>query len=328
MQEKSRTATAISAEHTQASLQFQSARSAHKCFSSGGTSALMPCSELRFNSYRCAPAGGSTSAGFTQFTLKGPIPCTCTIVSPLHDRVVPHFLRHRHKIPDIHRLKLRFIKVSPIPTRNTPRNTVTFSSVGCQCAGIFDPSAHRIRITNGVPSAFGSPDTAARSHPLIMGVHFKSPYRTILCAAASSPFSCANARDPNAIVPAITRHTTSTRFLSHSISPQLKHDQQCRNNTAPSPPTQAPRAEILEPTNPQSTMALQETFTRKNIATCGHCFCRTLPTDGVPPHPPRVSHQPKTQGPRRQREHIEASPQCRPTTTGFSRALRAGRRIP
>ena len=77
-------------------------------------------------------------------------------------------------------------KVSPMPARNVPFNTVTFSSVGCQCAGILAPSTHLRRTTNGVPSTLGSPATVARSQPFMIGVHFKSPKCMILGGAALS----------------------------------------------------------------------------------------------------------------------------------------------
>src|SRR5260370_42664233 len=71
-------------------------------------------------------------------------------------------------------------KFSPMPTSKAPFSTVMFSSAGCQGAGIFAPSAHRRRKTKGAPSAFVSPYTEARSHPLLGGVHSKFSDFTVL----------------------------------------------------------------------------------------------------------------------------------------------------
>src|ERR1700736_3764203 len=86
---------------------------------------------------------------------------------------------------------------SPMPTRNVPLSTVRFSSVGCQWAGILVPSVHRMRRTKGVPSPPGSPETGASSQPFMMGAHFRSPKRTILCDSALSVFSWPKSRKPN-----------------------------------------------------------------------------------------------------------------------------------
>src|SRR6266852_5157801 len=134
-------------------------------------------------------SGGCTSDGFTQFTLNGPAPCTCTTVSPLHIPKCRISFGIVTKFPTFMVVSFVSSKVSPMPARKVPFNTVTFSSVGCQCAGILAPSTHRRRTTYGVPSALGSPATVARSHPLMIGIHFKSPKCIILGAAGLSFFS-------------------------------------------------------------------------------------------------------------------------------------------
>src|SRR6266446_1813531 len=115
----------------------------------------------------------------------------------LHDRLalthreMPHFLGRETKLPTFIACNFASSKVSPTPTSNVPFSTVMFSSVGCQCAGIFAPSAHRRRKAKGVPSAFGSPSTEARSHPLMSGAHSKFSKCTILLKrllTGASPF--------------------------------------------------------------------------------------------------------------------------------------------
>src|ERR1700756_2012230 len=140
--------------------------------------------------FAAGASGGMTSDGFTQFTLNGPAPGTCTIVSPLLDSKCRTSFGIDTKFPAFIGVSLLSSKLSPIPTKKTPLSTVTFSSVGCQCAGILEPSVQRIRITNVPASAFTSPDTGARSQPLMIGVHFRSPGRTILWAAGSPLFCC------------------------------------------------------------------------------------------------------------------------------------------
>src|SRR3982074_333707 len=135
-------------------------------------------------------SGGCTSDGFTQFTLNGPAPGTCTIVSPLLIAKCRISFGIVTKFPTFMVVSFVSSKVSPMPARKVPFSTVTFSSLGCQCAGILAPSTHRRRTTNGAPSALGSPATVARSHPLKIGVHFKSPKCIILGGAGLSFFSC------------------------------------------------------------------------------------------------------------------------------------------
>src|SRR5467141_3315533 len=116
-------------------------------------------------------SGGCTSDGFTQFTLNGPAPCTCTIVSPLLIPKCRISFGIVTKFPTFMVVSFVSSKVSPMPARKVPFNTVTFSSVGCQCAEILAPPTHGGRTTNGVPSALGSPATVARSHPLTRTIH-------------------------------------------------------------------------------------------------------------------------------------------------------------
>src|SRR5216683_1262466 len=84
------------------------------------------------------------------------------------------------KLPTFNACNFASSKVSPIPTSKVPFSTVMFSSVGCQWAGTFAPSAHRRRKTKDAPFAFRSPSTVARSHPLMSGVHSKFSKFTIL----------------------------------------------------------------------------------------------------------------------------------------------------
>src|SRR5258708_22558698 len=89
-----------------------------------------------------------------------------------------------------------------MPTSKVPFSTVMFSSAGCQCAGIFAPSAHRRRKTKGAPSAFASPYTEARSHPLMSGVHSKFSKFTMLLrrlATDASLFDQYLARQPQRV---------------------------------------------------------------------------------------------------------------------------------
>ena len=151
---------------------------------------------------------------------------TWTMVSPLLMAKCRISLGTVKKLPTFIVCSLLSSKLSPIPTRKVPFSTVTFSSVGCQCAGILDPSAHRIRRTKGAASAFMSPATGATSHPLIIGVHFRSPKRTILCASLLSFLSWLKAAIAGA---AIDRKTTSDfattvfliRFLRSKDWPDL-----------------------------------------------------------------------------------------------------------
>jgi hypothetical protein len=46
---------------------------------------------------------------------------------------------------------------APIPSRNVPLITVTFSVVGCQCGAIFVPSVQESRSVYGRPAVIGSP---------------------------------------------------------------------------------------------------------------------------------------------------------------------------
>src|SRR5467141_1973679 len=87
-------------------------------------------------------SGGCTSDGFTQFTLNGPAPCTCTIVSPLLIAKCRISFGIVTKFPTFMVVSFVSSKVSPMPGRKVPFNTVRFSSVGCQCAGILAPSTH------------------------------------------------------------------------------------------------------------------------------------------------------------------------------------------
>src|SRR6266480_5982612 len=82
---------------------------------------------------------------------------TWTMVSPLLMAKCRISLGTIKKLPTFIVCSLLSSKLSPIPTRKVPFSTVTFSSVGCQCAGILDPSAHRDRRTKGAASAFMSP---------------------------------------------------------------------------------------------------------------------------------------------------------------------------
>src|SRR5437660_11834892 len=74
---------------------------------------------------------------------------TWTMVSPLLMAKCRISLGTIKKPPTFIVCSLLSSKLSPIPTRKVAFSTVTFSSVGCQCAGILDPSAHRIRRTKG-----------------------------------------------------------------------------------------------------------------------------------------------------------------------------------
>src|SRR6266404_7067698 len=148
------------------------------------------CAIFATECYRVGFAsGGITSAGFTQFTLNGPMAFTCTIVAVLLSAKCRISFGILTKLPGFIVSSFVASNFSPMPTRNVPSSTVTFSSVGCQCAGILEPSVQRRRTTNGVPSALESPATDARSHPLMIGVHFKSPKCTILWASPESFFS-------------------------------------------------------------------------------------------------------------------------------------------
>ena len=99
-----------------------------------------------------------------------------------------------------------------------PFSTVRCSSVGCQCAGILEPSKQRMRSTNGAPSAFMSPSTGATSHPLMIGVHFKSPKCTILWASAGSFFSWLYICGASTIDAAANAKIQITRFLFMNLS--------------------------------------------------------------------------------------------------------------
>src|ERR1700736_6775005 len=54
---------------------------------------------------------------------------------------------------------------SPMPAMNVPDITVTFSSTGCQCAGIFPPAANRNWKTHGAPGLSQLPCTGPYSMP-------------------------------------------------------------------------------------------------------------------------------------------------------------------
>src|ERR1700681_339487 len=54
---------------------------------------------------------------------------------------------------------------SPMPAINVPDITVTFSSTGCQCAGIFAPAANRNWKTHGAPGLSQLPCTGPYSMP-------------------------------------------------------------------------------------------------------------------------------------------------------------------
>src|SRR4029077_12942933 len=99
-----------------------------------------------------------------------------------------------------------------------PFNTVTFSSVGCQCAGILAPSTQRRRTTNGAPSALGSPDTVARSHPFMIGVHFKSPKCMILGGSGLSFFSWPCIAGTSKAAPTSATHARPTAIFFIRLS--------------------------------------------------------------------------------------------------------------
>src|SRR5262249_8170257 len=100
---------------------------------------------------------------------------------------------------------------------------VTFSSVGCQCAGILVPAAQRNRITNGAPSEFMSPATDAKSQPLIIGDHFRSAVRTIPWPVLASFFSCAKpaAHSSTTVVTVTPRACLKKSFI---ITPSVKQN--------------------------------------------------------------------------------------------------------
>jgi hypothetical protein len=112
--------------------------------------------------------------------LEGPHAVSLHDFLALAHREMPHLLGTETKLPAFIACNFASSKVSPVPTNKVPFSTVMFSSVGCQCAGIFAPSAHRRRKTKGAPFAFRSPSSEARSHPLMSDVHFKSSKSTIL----------------------------------------------------------------------------------------------------------------------------------------------------
>src|SRR5437762_3476060 len=141
------------------------------------------------------------------------------MVSPLHVAKCRISLGMETKFPTFIVCSLLSSKVSPIPKRNVPFKTVTFSSVGCQCAGILVPSAHRSRKTKGAPSAFISPATCARSHPLMIGVHFKFPKCVILGASIPSFFSWLQAVIASAATPTKTARALPARIFFIDFPP-------------------------------------------------------------------------------------------------------------
>ena len=120
---------------------------------------------------------GNTSAGFSQLILNGPIPCTWRTVAPLHDAKWRMVFGIKMKLPASIGVSFEVSNTSPVPIMKVPSRTVMFSSVGCQCGGTLAPSGQRMRSTNGLPSAFGSPETLACSQPIKLGNHFRSAAR-------------------------------------------------------------------------------------------------------------------------------------------------------
>src|ERR1700676_5385103 len=82
---------------------------------------------------------------------------------------------------------------SPMPARNVPDITVTFSSTGCQCAGIFPPAANRNWKTHGAPGLSQLPCTGPYSMPgancthlILSGVPMKGSAAADLAVAGVS----------------------------------------------------------------------------------------------------------------------------------------------
>jgi len=94
------------------------------------------------------------------------------MVSPCSSRC-PHFLPASSRNFRRSWLSVLFVESLAHAARKVPFATVTFSSVGCQCAGNLGSVNATGAAPERAPSVLGSPDTAARSHPLMSGVHFK-----------------------------------------------------------------------------------------------------------------------------------------------------------
>jgi hypothetical protein len=130
---------------------------------------------------------------------------TWTMVSPLL-MAKPHLLGYRQKLSHIHRLQCAFVKALSHSDKKSSFQHRHVLVRGMPMRGNLGPIGAPYPQNEGRGFCIHVSREGARSHPLIIGVHFRSPKRAILCASLLSFLSWLKAAIAGA---AIDRKTTS-----------------------------------------------------------------------------------------------------------------------